>query len=304
MERRGALGGVPLWALGAVAAVAAVAWLAGGAIAGRQVAAGLPSPPSEGVSAPVRDAIVAADRAARPAPSAATAGALGIAYHAAQRPTEALAAYAVAVRLGRRDPRWTYLSALLHEERGDDAAVAALQQVVEAAPAHGLAWFRLGELAFKRGRLDEAAAAYARARDAAPAAPFLPPGVASRSSVPLATYARLGLARIALERGQGDAALSGAAGNPRGVSGIQPGDGVVAGTRPRAQRRAGGRRDGVRGAVRAAVGPRTGRGGGRIGRYRSVAQARRAWPPAPATRRGASSCSDGRWPPTRRISTC
>ena len=125
----------------------------------------------------------AADQAARDAPSAASVGALGTAYHGAQRPADALAAYALAARLDRADPRWIYLASLLLEDRGDaDGAGGGFQQVVAATPSHGLAWFRLGELAFKRGALDEAQTAYARARDAPVEPPFLPSGVTSRAA--------------------------------------------------------------------------------------------------------------------------
>ena len=110
MGRRRALGSVPLWAIGVVLATAAVAWVGAGMLARRQLAEALPRPALDGLSAPVRDAIVAADQAARSAPSAASVGALGTAYHGAQRPADALAAYALAARLDRADPRWTYLA--------------------------------------------------------------------------------------------------------------------------------------------------------------------------------------------------
>ena len=77
---------------------------------------------------------------------------------------------------------------------------------VAIQPSVGVAWFRQAEIAFKDGRLDDAAAAYDRARDAPPEAPFLPPGVTSRQTMPLSVYARLGLVRVALERRHLDAA--------------------------------------------------------------------------------------------------
>ena len=111
----------------------------------------------------------------------------------------------MAERLAPGDWTWTYRRALLLEERGDQAAArAARARVTTAAPAFGLAWYWLGELAFKQRRLDDAQTAYERARDTAGVppftSPFAPAGVASRQTVPLSAYAGLGLARVALDR--------------------------------------------------------------------------------------------------------
>ncbi len=192
------------WRAGlAVAAAATAAWLVTGFVTGRALGARMP-PPADlaGVSAPVREAILDADAQARKAPSAATAGALGRVYHANLRVADALAAYAVAEGLAPAEWRWTYLRALIHEERGDQGPErAALERVTAAAPTFGPAWYRRGELAFKQRRLDDARADYERARDAPATAPFAPPGVTSRQTVPLGAYAGLGLARVALEQG-------------------------------------------------------------------------------------------------------
>jgi len=206
VERRHPLG-VPAWALAVVAAVAVAAWVGTGVLVRRARVAQLPALQTEEVPAAARDQIVAADREARRAPSADSVGALASAYHASQRPAPAIAAYTVAERLAPADWRWTYLRALLLEERGDAAgAGAAFEQVIARAPLHGPSWFRLGELAFKAGRLDDARAAYTKARDAVAEAPFTPAGMAARQTVPLGAYARLGLARVALERGEPEAA--------------------------------------------------------------------------------------------------
>lgn len=206
MERRYPLG-LPAWGLAVVAAVAATAWLATGALTRRALVAQLPSLQVEGAPPAARDAIAAADRDARDAPSASAVGALASAYHASQLPAPAIAAYAVAEALAPDTWRWTYLRALLLEERSDArGARAAFDQVIAHSPAHGPSWFHLGELAFKSGRLDDAHAAYTRARDAAAEAAFTTAAVGARQTVPLSAYARLGLARVALERGQADAA--------------------------------------------------------------------------------------------------
>jgi tetratricopeptide (TPR) repeat protein len=194
-----------------VVAAAAVAWIAAGAVAARRQAARLPALPDlSAVAAPVREAIVEADRRARATPTAAAIGELARVYHASLRAADALAGYALAERLAPSEWRWTYLRALLLEERGDqDATRRALERVTAAAPAFGPAWYRLGELAFKQRRLDDAQAAYERARDAPGAAPFAPPGVTARQTVPLGAYAGLGLARVSLDRGDRDAAARG-----------------------------------------------------------------------------------------------
>ena len=196
------LAGVTWWAVALVPAAAVVAWLAAGVMTQRTQAARLP-PLADltGVAAPIRDAIVAADAHARRSTTGATVGALARVYHANLRVADALAIYPLAERLAPADWTWTYLRALLLEERGDQAAArAALERVTAAAPAFGPAWYRLGELAFKQRRLDDAQTAYERARDAAGAPPFTPAGVTSRQVLPLGAYAGLGLARVALDR--------------------------------------------------------------------------------------------------------
>ena len=61
--------------------------------------------------------------------------------------------------------------------------------------------FRLAEIAFKEGRLDDAEQGYRRAAEASPSLPFLPGGVTARRVFPLSVYAQLGQAR-ARSRGQ------------------------------------------------------------------------------------------------------
>ncbi|MEP7116952.1 MAG: tetratricopeptide repeat protein [Acidobacteriota bacterium] len=200
---------MPWRAAATVVAAALVAWVAGGVVTRRVQAARIPPPPElSATAAPIREALLAADSAARSAPSAASIGGLARAYHANLRATEALQLYAVAERLAPADWIWTYDRALLLEERGDQAATrAALERVVAQAPQVGLAWYRLAELAFKQRRLDDASAAYQHARDAPGQPPFTPPGVTSRQLVPLGAYAGLGLGRVALERGDAAGAV-------------------------------------------------------------------------------------------------
>lgn len=196
LTRRGLL------AAAVVVAVAGTAWVATGVYTQRTLAASVPALPDlDTLPAAVQTALRDADARARSAPDATTLGALGRAYHAAQLPDAALAAYLVAEALAPDDWTWTYHRALVLEERNDAATDAALERTTTRSPSHGLAWYRLAERRFKQGRLDEAAAAYTRAADAAGVEPFLPPGVVARHTDALFAYAQFGLARIALERG-------------------------------------------------------------------------------------------------------
>lgn len=190
-----------------VTAVTAAAWVGAGVMARRTLAASLPPLPDVAALPPaVQAAVREADAAARATPDAATVGAYGRACHAAQLADCALGAYRVAEALAPDDLAWTYHRALLLEERGDDTVVDALTRVTASQPAHGHAWLRLGDTYFKRGRLDDANAAYARAEASPAVAAFTPPGVTSRQTWPLGAYAGIGLARVALERGDTAAA--------------------------------------------------------------------------------------------------
>src|SRR5262245_51177379 len=82
-----------------------------------------------------------ADRVARASPTSAdSVGALGVAYHANMLYEQADRAYALAENLSG-GWHWAYLRALVHEVRGDPAAVAtALEDVVARAPEFSPAW--------------------------------------------------------------------------------------------------------------------------------------------------------------------
>ena len=95
VERARSIAGVPLWGVALVAAVAAAAWLAGGVLAQRRLAARLPALDVAGLPAAVAAQITEADAAARRSPSATTLGALASTYHASLRPAAALGVYAM-----------------------------------------------------------------------------------------------------------------------------------------------------------------------------------------------------------------
>lgn len=195
---------LPWLALGLAAVVIAGAWWGSELLVRRTQSTQIP-PPGElsGLPAPARAQITEADAAARANPRSADAlGALGMAWHASLMTEQALEAYGRAAAVDPASWTWTYYRGLLFEERGQQAeALDAFTRVTEINPGHGLAWFRLGEITFKQGRLDQAERAYERAGRAAPMPAFLPPDTTSRQTIPLAAYAQLGRARVALDRG-------------------------------------------------------------------------------------------------------
>ncbi len=201
---------LPPWlAVVLVAVVAAAAWWAAGALARRAQRGVLP--PMADLAAlpgPAAGQVREADAAARANPrSAAAVGSLGMAYHASLMTERALETYALAERLDPASWQWTYYRGLLLEERGrQDEALDAFRRVTTANPQMGMAWFRIGEMAFKAGRLDEAEQAYGRAGAAPPMAPFTTAGVTERRVAALAAYAQMGVARVALDRGRRDQA--------------------------------------------------------------------------------------------------
>ncbi len=138
--------------------------------------------------------------------SIAAVGALCIAYHSDMFFDQAERCYEVAETLAPDDWRWTYYRAVIQSERGGgEALLANLRTVVERAPQLGPAWLRLGEAEFKAGRYDEAATAWQKARDV-PAAAAETTSPRHVTEVPLSAYASLGLARIALVKGDVDGA--------------------------------------------------------------------------------------------------
>ncbi len=195
----------PYIAVAVAVAIVALAWWGAGALTRRAQGAMLPALADlSGLPAPARQHVEEADAAARSHPREAGAlGALGMAYHASLLPGPAMDTYALAEQLEPAGWRWTYYRGLLLEERGrQPEALDAFTRVTAIDPAQGMAWFRIGEIAFKEGRLDDAERAYDLAAKAPAAAPFVAAGVASRQATPLAAYAQMGRARVAIDRGQ------------------------------------------------------------------------------------------------------
>jgi tetratricopeptide (TPR) repeat protein len=138
--------------------------------------------------------------------SIAAVGPLCLAYHADMFFDLAERCYEVAASVAPADWRWSYYRAVIQSERGGgQALVDNLRHVVQRAPEFGPAWLRLGEAEFKAGRYGEAEKAWRTARDLPP----LPGKTVSPrhvTEIPLSAYASLGLARIALVRGDVEAA--------------------------------------------------------------------------------------------------
>ncbi len=201
----------PYVAVALAVAVIALAWWGAGALTRRAQGARLPALADlSGLPAPAREQVEAADAAARSHPREADAlGALGMAYHASLLPGPAMDTYALAEQLDQAGWRWTYYRGLLLEERGRQSeALDAFTRVTTVDPAQGMAWFRIGEIAFKDGRLDDAERAYGLAAQAPAASPFVTADVASRQVTLLAAYAQLGQARVAIDRGQRTQAIA------------------------------------------------------------------------------------------------
>lgn len=151
----------------------------------------------------IREKLEALDRAGL---SGETVGALCVAYHADMFYAEAERCYAAAMALEPKEWRWPYYRALIRTDLGGGgAAIEDLRRAIELAPDFSPGWLRLGDAEFKAGRYDAAAAAWQRAME-------LPePGRPARRpervvEVPVAAYARVGLARIALIRGDAEGA--------------------------------------------------------------------------------------------------
>lgn len=202
-EYRGGAIWLPRAVLLAVAGVAAAACgvLSGGA--------SLPPLPDLSGRTPAVTAHVRAayDEAARQPRSAMAVGALCSAYQADLFFEAATRCYDALAPIDD-GWRWRYARALIDIELGGDAGLAdRLRVIAAAAPDFAPVWLRLGDAEFKAGKYDAAADAWRRAASLpSPAAPPAADGPPHLAEVPLAAYASLGLARVALVTGDPSAA--------------------------------------------------------------------------------------------------
>ena len=199
------------WAL-AVGALLVVTGAIAGWVSWRSATAlaRVPAPPPAASMTPAVAAHVgAAFAAAQQNPGSIDAvGPLCLAYHADMLFDQAERCYHLAIDLEPNAWSWHYHRALLDFERGGSPALAGrLRRVVELTPGSVPAWLRLGDAEFKAGRYDAAADAWGRARDL-PEGPAASAAPTHHVEVPLAAYASLGLARIALVKGDGAAAVA------------------------------------------------------------------------------------------------
>ena len=211
-------------------------------------------------------------RRGRSPDSAVAVGELGRAYHASLLTDAAIDAYAQSRALDDAAWRWTLsprrAARGARPRRRRPRGVPARSR--EQNPVHGLAWFRLGEMAFKDGGSMMPTRRIGAPAGAARAAVYLA-GVTTRRVTPLAAYVQLGLAR-------GWRSSAGCRRKPAATL-----DAVIART-PRSDRPArcapvieGPTGQGVPASARAyvpRVGPRRGCGGRHVGHARSAAEAR------------------------------
>ena len=196
----------PLWPIGVVLSIGAIAWML---VRSQQSDAvgRVPSPPASAKqSKAIAEHLAAKYEAARAQPtSSAAIGALCVAYHADMFFEEADRCYGRLSELDSSQWRWRYYRALIQAERGGgEALIENLRRVVTQAADFGPGWQRLGDALFKARRYDEARQAWERAATATPPATLSDanqPSPRHLVEVPLAAYANVGLARIALVEG-------------------------------------------------------------------------------------------------------
>lgn len=111
-------------------------------------------------------------------------GELGKLYQANHYYDHAVPCYQLAMEYDPKDPKWPYLLAFVHQERGEtESVVPLLERAIDLAPRYSPAILKLGDNRFKSGKLELAKPYYERRLDLVPEDP----------------YAYLGLARIALK---------------------------------------------------------------------------------------------------------
>ena len=147
-----------------------------------------------------------ADEVRRGAPGASVAGCGRVAVHHVSRRHVLRRSRSLLRRwsasLDSSQWRWRYYRALIQAERGGgEPLVENLRRVVNQASDFGPAWQRLGDALFKAGKYDEAREAWERA-SMATTSDANQPAPRHLTEVPLSAYANVGLARIAIARGE------------------------------------------------------------------------------------------------------
>ena len=191
-----------MWAIGVALSIGAIGWMFVRWQQSEAAAARVPRPPaSADQSKAIAEHLAAKYTLAREQATSAAIGALCVAYHADMFFDEADRCYALVSELDSSQWRWRYYRALIQAERGGgEPLVANLRRVVSQAPDFGPAWQRLGDALFKAGKYDEAREAWERASMSG-ASDTNQPTPRHVTEVPLSAYANVGLARIALVKG-------------------------------------------------------------------------------------------------------
>jgi tetratricopeptide (TPR) repeat protein len=189
-----------------VVAVAAFAWQRWSTAAMRDALPDLPR--ASGMLPAVTEHLQSRVAEARRDPgSIAAVAPFCLALHADMFYDQASACYAHAATIDR-DWRWDYARAVIVADRGGGGElVPMLRRVIASAPGHGPAWLRLAEAEFKGGRYDTAAEAWTKARSLSePVRTTVADVPTPVAEMPIASHAALGLARVALVRGDAAAA--------------------------------------------------------------------------------------------------
>jgi len=119
------------------------------------------------------------------------AGALGKVYQANQFYDSALRCYRLAMEYDDSSPLWFYLSASVHQQRGQtEAMIGFLQRTLDLSSSYSPAVLKLADSYFKADQMEQASIYYERRLQLVPADP----------------YALMGLARIAMDNGHWDVA--------------------------------------------------------------------------------------------------
>jgi tetratricopeptide (TPR) repeat protein len=183
-----------VWMAGAAAAIVLLA----GALMWLRPRPGPPEVDLAGAGAPLVEAVTEARQAVLREPRRADAwGHLGMLLYQHRFPAEARACLAEAERLNPFDARWPYVSAQI--DRIDDAprAIAALERALAGDADNPIVRLQLADLLYEQGRLDDAELQFQGVLES------------PRRQAPFdEARATLGLARLALDRGRLDDALT------------------------------------------------------------------------------------------------
>ena len=118
-------------------------------------------------------------------------GELGRLYQANQFYDQALSCYRLALEYDKQSALWFYLSASIHQQRGEtESMIGFLEQTLILASDYSPAVLKLADTYFKAGEMQQAKIYYEQRLALTPGDP----------------YARMGLARMALDTGQWDIA--------------------------------------------------------------------------------------------------